>query len=143
MPSRVTRSFLCLCTVLATTVVGAQQPEPMWPGAKYDPAIPTLLQVLGHDTGLEITPPDQVADYLQALAKAAPTRTRLFEYARTWENRPLWLMVIGSRLSSPGCRMASMGTRFRRAMPRCSKRTTCWRRRAIATWTRCCASRWC
>ena len=46
----------------------------MWPGAKYDPAIPTLQQVVGHDPGLEITPPDQVGDYLQALAKAAPTR---------------------------------------------------------------------
>ena len=52
--------------------------------------------MLGHDTGMEITPPDQVGDYLQALAKAAPTRTRLYEYARTWENRPLWVMVIGS-----------------------------------------------
>jgi hypothetical protein len=74
----------------------AQQIEPIWPGAKYDPSIPTLQQVLGHDTGMEITPPDEVGDYLQALAKAAPTRTRLVEYARTWEDRPLWLMVIGS-----------------------------------------------
>jgi hypothetical protein len=70
--------------------------EPIWPGASYDPAIPTIHQVLGHETGQEITPPDQIGDYLQALAKAAPTRTRLVEYARSWENRPLWLMVIGS-----------------------------------------------
>ncbi len=80
----------------SSAVVRAQHPEPIWPGAKYDPAIPTIQQVLGHDTGMEITPPDQVGDYLQALAKAAPTRTRLYEYARTWENRPLWVMVIGS-----------------------------------------------
>jgi hypothetical protein len=57
--------------------------------------MPTIQQVLGHDTGSEITPPDQVGVYLQALAKAAPTRTRLVEYARSWANRPLWLMVIG------------------------------------------------
>jgi hypothetical protein len=87
---------LCLCVSAASYAVRAQQIEPIWPGAKYDPAIPTIQQVLGHDTGMEITPPDQVADYLQALAKAAPTRTRLIEYARTWEDRPLWLMVIGS-----------------------------------------------
>ena len=73
-----------------------QQPEPIWPGAKYDPAIPTIQQVLGYDTGMEITPPDQVGDYLQALAKAAPARTRVYEYAKSWENRPLWVMVIGS-----------------------------------------------
>ena len=86
---------LCLCVSVASSV-SAQSEEPLWPGAKYDPAIPTLKQVVGHDPGKEITSPDQVGQYLQALAKAAPTRTRLTEYARTWEGRPLWLMVIGS-----------------------------------------------
>ena len=57
---------------------GAAQPaeDPFWPGAKYDPAIPTLRQVLGHDPAAEITPPEQVGQYLQALQKAAPTRAR-------------------------------------------------------------------
>ena len=68
----------------------------MWPGAKYDAAIPTLKQVVGHDPGTQITTPDQVATYLQALQKAAPTRTKLIEYARTWEGRPLWLFIVGS-----------------------------------------------
>jgi Zinc carboxypeptidase len=72
------------------------QEDPFWPGAKYDPAIPTVRQVLGHDSGAEVTPPEQIGPYLQALQKAAPTRSRLFEYARSWEGRPLWLMVIGS-----------------------------------------------
>jgi Zinc carboxypeptidase len=82
--------------LLTVAAVGAQGEEPLWPGAKYDPAIPTLRQVVGHDPGNEITSPDQIGQYLQALAKAAPTRTRLSEYARTWEGRPLWLMAIGS-----------------------------------------------
>jgi hypothetical protein len=89
--------LLSLCAAIAVTaVLRGQQVEPIWPGATYDPAIPTLQQVLGHEPGMEITPPDQVGDYLQALAKAAPTRTRVYEYARSWENRPLWLMVIAS-----------------------------------------------
>jgi hypothetical protein len=94
---RILSAFIVVafCVSLAPSI-GAQQVEPIWPGAKYDPAIPTIQQVLGHDTGMEITPPDQVGAYLQALAKAAPTRTRVYEYARSWENRPLWLMVIGS-----------------------------------------------
>ncbi|HET9704503.1 MAG TPA: M14 family metallopeptidase [Vicinamibacterales bacterium] len=75
--------------------MSAQEP-PLWPGAKYDAGIPTLKQVLGHDHGEVITPPEGVAQYLQALQKAAPTRTRLVEYARSWEGRPLWLFVIGS-----------------------------------------------
>ncbi len=85
---------LCLCVAVASSV-GAQEPE-LWPGAKYDPAIPTIKQVLGHEHGAVITPPDGIAQYLQALQKAAPTRARLIEYARTWEGRPLWLFVIGS-----------------------------------------------
>jgi len=85
---------LCLCVSVASPL-WAQEPA-LWPGAKYDPAIPTIKQVLGHDHGEVITPPEGVAQYLQALQKAAPTRTRLIEYARTWEGRPLWLFVIGT-----------------------------------------------
>ncbi len=73
----------------------AQEP-PLWPGAKYDPSIPAIKTVLGHDHGEVITPPEGVAQYLEALQKAAPTRSRLIEYARSWEGRPLWLFVIGS-----------------------------------------------
>jgi len=86
--------------VLVGIVVGAHaagaQDAPFWPGAKYDSSIPTVREVLGHEPGSEITPPEQVGQYLQALQKATPTRTRLIEYARSWEGRPLWLLVIGS-----------------------------------------------
>jgi Zinc carboxypeptidase len=74
----------------------AAQEVPLWPGAKYDPAIPTIKSVLGHDHGEVITPPEGIAQYLQALQKAAPAKTRLIEYAKSWEGRPLWLFVIGS-----------------------------------------------
>ena len=87
-------SVICYSLFLATSVA-AQEP-PLWPGAKYDPAIPTLKSVLGHDHGEVITTPEGMAQYLQALQKAAPTRTRLVEYAKTWEGRSLWLLVIGS-----------------------------------------------
>jgi hypothetical protein len=85
-------SLLCFLRPWAA----AAQEAPLWPGAKYDPAIPTLKAVLGHDHGEVITTPDGMAQYLQALQKAAPTKTRLFEYAKTWEGRPLWLFVIGN-----------------------------------------------
>jgi hypothetical protein len=81
---------------LLAPALAAQAPEPFWPGATYDPAIPTLRQVVGHDPGEEITAPDQVGEYLRALAQAAPAQTRLVEYARSWEGRPLWLLAIGS-----------------------------------------------
>jgi hypothetical protein len=97
---RRSRAHLAAAVALVIAFAGvsghAQNDEPFWPGAKYDPAIPTLKQVVGHDHGEEITTPDQIGVYLQALAKAAPSRTRLIEYARSWEGRPLWLLVIGS-----------------------------------------------
>ena len=61
---------LCFCVSVVSSVE-AQEP-PLWPGVKYDPAIPTLQQVIGHAPGEAITPPEQVAAYLQALQKAAP-----------------------------------------------------------------------
>jgi hypothetical protein len=74
------------------------------PGTLYDPAIPTLEQVVGHDVRAEVTPPDQVVRYFEALAAAAPDRTHLIRYARSWEGRPLIMMVIGSAE-----RMAELG----------------------------------
>lgn len=66
------------------------------PGTKYDPKIPTLKAVLGWDFGEEITSPDGITTYLRALNSAAPDRTRLIEYARSWEKRPLHVLVVGA-----------------------------------------------
>ena len=74
----------------------AAAPAQLAPGAVYDPKIPTLKQVLGHDYGERITTPEEIQIYLRALNQAAPDRTRLTEYARSWEGRPLWLFVIAS-----------------------------------------------
>jgi hypothetical protein len=81
--------------ILALQMTAAPVPE-LAPGAKYDPKIPTITHVLGHDSGEVITPPEEIATYLRALHQAAPDRTRLVEYARSWEGRPLWLFIIGS-----------------------------------------------
>lgn len=79
----------------------AQKPAPApafqyWPGARYDPAIPTLRSVVGHDLGARVTRPDDLVRYFEALAKAAPDRMRLFTYGRTWQGRPLVYAVIGA-----------------------------------------------
>ena len=84
-------TFLTLALQLGST----RAPE-LAPGATYDPRIPTLTRVVGHDFGDRITTPEEIAIYLKALNQAAPDRTRLVEYARSWEGRPLWLFIIGS-----------------------------------------------
>src|SRR6188768_396222 len=66
------------------------------PNTTYDPKIPTLKAVLGYDTGERITPPEDLTAYLKALHAAAPDRTVLLEYARTWERRPLSVLIVAS-----------------------------------------------
>src|SRR5512141_815178 len=67
------------------------------PDTTYDSAIPTLKAVVGHEPGDAVTTPDEVGQYLDALVKAAPDRTRLVQYATSWEGRPLRYLVVGSR----------------------------------------------
>ncbi len=78
-------------------LIQAQAPtQELAPGTRYDPAIPTLEQVVGHDFREEVTPPADVIRYVEALAEAAPDRTHLIHYADSWEGRPLVILVIGS-----------------------------------------------
>ena len=67
-----------------------------WPGATYDPAIPTLKKIAGHDPGERITPHRDIVRYMEALASAAPARVRLFDYGRTWQDRRLIYVAVGS-----------------------------------------------
>lgn len=77
----------------------AQDPpftETLAPGTEYDPAIPTLVQVAGHDFDEEITSPTDVVAYMEALAAAAPDHVQLIEYAKTWEGRRAVALLIGA-----------------------------------------------
>ena len=82
-----------LALLLWATTASAQV---LWPNVTYDPAIPTLKSVVGHDHGEAISTPEQIGRYLEALDKAAPDRTRLVHYATSWEGRPLHYLVVGS-----------------------------------------------
>jgi hypothetical protein len=84
---------LVVAFLLTGGTSGAQE---LWPGTTYDPGIPTIKSVLGHDFGDEVSAPEEIAIYLRALAAASPDRTRLVEYARTWEGRPLHVLAIAS-----------------------------------------------
>ena len=81
---------------LAAAIQLSAQVQGLVPGTQYDPSIPTLEDVVGHDFREEITPPDQVVRYFEALADAAGDRTQLIQYAESWEGRPLIILVIGS-----------------------------------------------
>ena len=74
----------------------AQSKFEMWPGAQYDPAIPTVQKVLGFAPGERVASPAELIQYFEALAAAAPNRVKLFDYARSWEKRRLVYIAIGN-----------------------------------------------
>jgi hypothetical protein len=82
--------------VALSCIAGSTNAQELAPGVTYSSTIPTLKQVLGYEPGAEITTPEGIAIYLKALHDAAPDRTRLVEYARTWEGRPLYLFIVAS-----------------------------------------------
>lgn len=88
--------WLLALLLIPAPVVAAGAIEEIFPGVSHDPAVPAPVEVLGHDLGEEITSVEGIGAYLAALQRAAPERARLVEYARSWEGRPLHLLVIGS-----------------------------------------------
>ena len=76
--------------------LSAQAKFEMWPGATYDPAVPTPKKVLGYDFGDRVSSHANIVKYMNALAAAEPNRIKVFEYGKTWEGRELIYAVIGS-----------------------------------------------
>jgi hypothetical protein len=74
----------------------AQDNDAFWPGADYDPTIPTVKSVLGYESGERITWHRDTVRYFEALRAAAPDRVALFRYAESWEGRELIYAVITS-----------------------------------------------
>jgi hypothetical protein len=87
--------LVVIVLALLSCGAAAAQSFEFLPGAKYDPAIPTLKQVVGHDWGENITLHSELVAYLRALEKASP-KVRVVEYARTWQGRPLHYVIISA-----------------------------------------------
>tara|TARA_R110002020_G_scaffold37072_6_gene111848 strand:- start:22713 stop:25226 length:2514 start_codon:yes stop_codon:yes gene_type:complete len=61
----------------------------------YDPAIPTPLEIIGHEVGEWHVTHDKLVFYMQALA-AASDRITIEDRGKTFEDRPLLLLTITS-----------------------------------------------
>ncbi len=98
MKARILPSLFAL---LAATAAFAAAPAelaydvPFFPGATYDPAIPTVESLLGFPAGLRAATHGEIERCYQAWDEASP-RTRLVEYGRTWEGRALYYLVVTS-----------------------------------------------
>lgn len=61
-----------------------------------DDSIPTLSDVVGHTWAEDVSSHAEIERYLQALAAAAPNRTRLNSYTKSYEGRSLYTLLISS-----------------------------------------------
>ncbi len=83
--------------LLALSVsLAAQDKFEYWPGASYDPGVPTEKQVIGHDPGDRVTRPQDIVKYMEALAAARPHQMRVLDYGKTWEGRRLIYCAVSS-----------------------------------------------
>lgn len=87
------RVGLAVLAVLWLPMTAAAQ---AYPQASYDPAIPTLEDVVGHATGEQVSDFAEITEYFQALEAAAPERMDIVPYATSWQGRELFYAVISS-----------------------------------------------
>jgi len=84
--------FLLACAA----VLPAQPAFEFWPGAVYDPAVPTFQKVLGYEPGTKLATHGEMGRYFEALAAFAPARVKVVEYGKSWEGRRLIYVVIAN-----------------------------------------------
>ena len=84
-----------------TDVAGLRWTNAFFPGTTYLAAVPTGDSLLGFPIGQRAANSVEIEKCLKAWAAAAPDRTRLVEYARTYENRPLHIMIITAPKNLP------------------------------------------
>ncbi|MDJ0939353.1 MAG: M14 family metallopeptidase [Woeseiaceae bacterium] len=87
---------LLLATLLLAPLAFADDEIDFWPGASYDPAVPTIESVVGHAPGERITWVHDAIRYFEALESAMPDQVSVHRYAQSWEGRDLIYVIISS-----------------------------------------------
>jgi hypothetical protein len=77
-----------------TELAGLRYTNEFFPGTTYRAAVPTVETLLGFAVGQRAVNAAEVERCLKAWAAAAPERTRLTEYARSHEGRPLHYLIV-------------------------------------------------
>ncbi|MEL6414925.1 MAG: M14 family zinc carboxypeptidase [Pseudomonadota bacterium] len=104
--------FLTSAVVACLAVTSAHAQA--YPDATYDPAVPTLADVVGHDHGEAITTSADINVFLEALQSHAPDRMKIESYAESWQGRDLTYAMISSaanmaRLDEIKANLAAIG----------------------------------
>jgi hypothetical protein len=82
--------------LVPTELPGLRYTNAFFPGTRYRAEVPTQAAVVGFGAGDRATTTAQIERCLKAWTNAAPDRTRLVEYARSHEDRPLHYLLVTS-----------------------------------------------
>jgi hypothetical protein len=98
--TRVVWLAFCAASAAAPARVAASPPgnepvayERLFPGWRFNPAIPTQESVLGVRPGARPIRHDELMRYVEAVA-AASKRVRIIRYAKSWEGRDLVVVAV-------------------------------------------------
>ena len=90
-------SLLLIFSGLVANVMADESVIQDWFGHDdFDRSVPTQTHVLGYAPGEQISPPEDIRRYFEALAEARPDQIRLIDYATSWQGRPLYYAIIGT-----------------------------------------------
>jgi len=81
-------------SLAATPLPGLLYTNEFFPGTTYRDSVPTPQSLLSFAIGDRAASAAEIERCLKAWVAAAPDRTRLVEYARTYENRPLHYLIV-------------------------------------------------
>ncbi|MEM9548194.1 MAG: M14 family metallopeptidase [Bacteroidota bacterium] len=84
---------LTFTLTISMSLFGQEGMEYYLPEGTYDPNIPTPMDVLGYNPGDWHVSHDQLVTYMKAV-DAASDRIEMREYARSHENRPLFILIV-------------------------------------------------
>ena len=90
----VVRIGFLLSWIFLSNIQGSESFE-YFPGADYDPSVPTLKEVVGYDFGERLSTHNQVESYLKTLAESSP-RVQLIKTGESWEGRSLYYLIVSS-----------------------------------------------
>lgn len=98
LPLTVVLAVLALMTALPLTIAAQPAPPDIDFRAGFDarPGAPTIEALLGHAMGDAISDPDELTRAFDGLVDAFPDRVRKIPYARSWQGRELFYLVIGT-----------------------------------------------
>ncbi len=85
-----------LATFLLVPLLLSASDEPFYPGAKYNPSVPTPKSVLGYAIGEYFTDHYQMEQYIRALEQARPERVKVIPIGQSVERRNMYLVIISA-----------------------------------------------